>query len=118
MKFVFFNLILIGKWLAFQSIDNYISIYSLVGQRIKNFKKIFKGHVIAGYPIQPSFSPDGQYVTSGDASGNVWFWEWKTCKLIKKFKGHEDVVLGSEWHPHETSKVATCSLDGTIKYWD
>ncbi|RUS23283.1 hypothetical protein BC937DRAFT_89276 [Endogone sp. FLAS-F59071] len=31
---------------------------------------------------------------------------------------HDGVVIDCEWNPHETSKVATCSWDGTIKYWD
>lgn len=38
--------------------------------------------------------------------------------MLKKIKGHGGVVIGMEWNPVETSKVATCSWDGTIKYWD
>ena len=30
----------------------------------------------------------------------------------------DKVTIGCEWHPLEQSKVATCSWDGTIKYWD
>jgi len=55
---------------------------------------------------------------SGDSEGSLWFWDWKTCKIMKKMKAHDQVLIGCEWHPHETSKVATCSWDGTIKYWD
>lgn len=33
-------------------------------------------------------------------------------------KCHDQVLIGCEWHPLETSKVATCSWDGLIKYWD
>jgi hypothetical protein len=39
-------------------------------------------------------------MSSGDSNGNVWVWDWKTCKVLKKFKAHE------------TSKMATCSWDG------
>ena len=37
---------------------------------------------------------------------------------IQVLKAHEKVVIGVQWHPLEQSKVATCSWDGAIKYWD
>lgn len=58
------------------------------------------------------------YLISGDADGKVYVWDWKTTKLYNKFKAHDDVCVGVLWHPHETSKVATCGWDGVIKYWD
>ncbi|KAJ3295640.1 pre-mRNA-processing factor 17 [Borealophlyctis nickersoniae] len=103
------------KWLACQSLDNQIVIYSARDRFRVNRKKIFRGHLVAGYACQPNFSPDGRFVMSGDSEGKVWFWDWKSCKLLKKFKAHDAVVIGCEWHPHETSKVATCSWDATIK---
>ncbi|KND01868.1 uncharacterized protein SPPG_03658 [Spizellomyces punctatus DAOM BR117] len=106
------------KWLACQSLDNQIVVYSAHDRFRMNRKKAFRGHLVAGYACQPSFSPDGRFVTSGDSEGRVWFWDWKTCKVLKKFKAHDKVVIGTEWHPHETSKLFTCSWDGTIKFWD
>ncbi|KAI8816962.1 WD40-repeat-containing domain protein [Fimicolochytrium jonesii] len=106
------------KWLACQSLDNQIVIYSARDRFRLNRKKTFRGHLVAGYACQPSFSPDSRFVTSGDSEGRVWFWDWKTCKVLKKFKAHDKVVIGTEWHPHETSKLFTCSWDGTIKFWD
>jgi WD40 repeat protein len=38
--------------------------------------------------------------------------------FCRKHKAHDNVIMGCEWHPHETSKVFTCSWDGTIKLWD
>ncbi|KAI8362767.1 WD40-repeat-containing domain protein [Blakeslea trispora] len=106
------------KWLACQSLDNQILIYG-AGDRFRlNRKKRFAGHLIAGYACKPSFSPNGRFMTSGDSNGNVWFWDWKTCKILKKLKVHDRVVMCAEWNPHETSKLATCSWDGLIKYWD
>ncbi|CEG67989.1 hypothetical protein RMATCC62417_04328 [Rhizopus microsporus] len=106
------------KWLACQSLDNQILIYGARDRFRINRRKRFAGHLIAGYACKPGFSPDGRFISSGDSNGNVWFWDWKTCKILKKMKAHDRVVMCTEWHPHETSKVATCSWDGLIKYWD
>ncbi|MCL7031600.1 hypothetical protein MKW94_027956 [Papaver nudicaule] len=107
-----------SKWLAAQSMDNQILIYS-AGEKFQlNKKKRFAGHIVAGYACQVNFSPDGQYVMSGDGEGKCWFWNWKTGKVSRTLKCHEGVCIGVEWHPLETSKVATCGWDGMIKYWD
>jgi pre-mRNA-processing factor 17 len=64
------------------------------------------------------FSPDGRFVLSGDGEGKLWFWDWKSHRVFRSFKAHDKVTIGAVSHPLETSKVATCSWDGTIKYWD
>ena len=82
------------------------------------FTHVLYRHLTAGYACQIDFSPDGKYVMSGDAEGRVFFWEWRTSRVFSKFKAHDKVTIGAAWHPLESSKVATCSWDGTIKYWD
>ena len=71
-------------------------------------------------------SPIGAYVVSGDADGRVFIWDWKSCKIYKKFQAHEKVLfpcshsvlycapnfslqacMGVEWHPVENSKLAS-----------
>lgn len=106
------------NWLAAQSLDNQILIYSTRERFQLNKKKRFAGHIVAGYACQVNFSPDGRFVMSGDGEGKMWFWDWKTCKVFRTLKCHEGVCIGSEWHPLEQSKVATCGWDGLIKYWD
>lgn len=74
----------IEKWLACQSLDNKVVIYS-VGDRIKlNKKKLFTGHIVAGYSCRPDFSTDGRFLMSGDSEGKMWFWDWKVslCDLV------------------------------------
>eukprot|EP00897_Mesotaenium_endlicherianum_P008619 jgi/Mesen1/7786/ME000408S06893 len=106
------------NWLAAQSLDNQILIYSTRERFRLNKKKRFAGHIAAGYACQVNFSPDGRFLISGDGEGRCWFWDWKTCKVFRTLKCHEGVTIGCEWHPLEQSKVATCGWDGLIKYWD
>ncbi|KAG4397680.1 hypothetical protein GLYMA_10G192200v4 [Glycine max] len=106
-----------ANWLAAQSLDNQILIYSTREKFQLNKKKRFGGHIVAGYACQVNFSPDGRFVMSGDGEGKCWFWDWKTCKVYRTLKCHEGVCIGCEWHPLEQSKVATCGWDGMIKYW-
>ncbi|KAJ1963439.1 hypothetical protein GGI12_002048, partial [Dipsacomyces acuminosporus] len=57
------------KWFVGQSMDNRVVVYS-AGERIKpHRRKEFSGHLTAGFACQPSFSPDGKILTSGDAEG-------------------------------------------------
>jgi pre-mRNA-processing factor 17 len=105
------------NWLAAQSLDNQILIYSTRERFRLNKKKRFAGHIVAGYACQVNFSPDGRFIMSGDGEGRCWFWDWKTCKVFRTLKCHEGVCIGAEWHPLEQSKVATCGWDGLIKYW-
>ncbi|KAJ8650030.1 hypothetical protein MRB53_003053 [Persea americana] len=107
-----------SNWLAAQSLDNQILIYSTRERFQLNKKKRFAGHIAAGYACQVNFSPDGRFVMSGDGEGKCWFWDWKSCKVFRTLKCHEGVCIGCEWHPLEQSKVATCGWDGMIKYWD
>ena len=60
-----------GKVVACQSLDNKIVIYQ-VGDRFKEMrKKVFKGHMVAGYACGVDFSPEMSYLASGDGDGKV-----------------------------------------------
>ncbi|KAJ2378239.1 hypothetical protein IW150_000926 [Coemansia sp. RSA 2607] len=107
-----------NKWLVGQSMDNRLVVYSTSDKFKQNRRKEFTGHLSAGFACHPSFSPNGRILTSGDAEGQVWCWDWQTKRVLTKWKAHEKVTIDTAWHPRETSRVATCSWDGTIKYWN
>lgn len=46
------------KWLACQSMDNKIVIFSAMNRFKMNRKKTFSGHMVAGYACSLDFSPD------------------------------------------------------------
>jgi len=107
-----------GKYFVGQSQDNQILVFTAINRYKLNRKKRFIGHLTAGYACEVGFSPDSKFIMSGDAEGRVFFWDWKTQKLYKKLKAHDQVTIGCVWHPIHPSRVVTCSWDGTIKYWD
>lgn len=57
-------------------------------------------------------------ITSGDSSGSLWFWNYKTLKVIKRLpSAHKGPLVGVVWHPWE-NKMVTCGWDGFVKLWE
>ena len=107
-----------GRYFLGQSMDNQILIFTAGGKYKLKRDKRFIGHQVAGYACEVGVSGDGRWVSSGDGEGRMWVWDWKTGRVVKKMKCHDQVMIGCAWNENETSKVATCSWDGTIKYWE
>lgn len=107
-----------GKYFLAQGLDNKIHVYSTKEKFQPNHKKIFSGHLVSGYACHLSVSPDGRCVTSGDASGHLFFWDWHSSKLIKKLKAHSQTLIDAQWHPLDASRVATAGWDNLVKLWD
>jgi len=106
------------KWLACQSMDNKVMIFTALNRFKLHRKKTFKGHMVAGYACQLDFSPDMSYLISGDADGKVYVWDWKTTRIFSKWKAHDNTCISVLWHPYETSKIVSAGWDGLIKMWD
>ena len=82
-------------------------------------KKLFKGHLNAGYACQPAFSPNGQFLISGDGEGKLFVWDWKSGRVYRRLRAHDNApCIGAAWHPREPSVVATCGWDGAVKLWE
>ncbi|KAJ2660565.1 hypothetical protein IWW48_002902 [Coemansia sp. RSA 1200] len=106
------------RWLVGQSMDNRIVVYG-TGDRIKpHRRKVFAGHLVAGFACQPTFSPDGGVLASGDAEGRIWCWDWRSTSVVARWNAHDKVAICADWHPCLPSRLATCSWDGSIKYWE
>lgn len=106
------------RYICASSLDNSIQTFSAV-EPFKHMRaKTFRGHLTAGYACRASISPDGRFVSCGDSTGYLYFWDWKTMKVNRKFKAHEGVVGFVGWNRHEGSRVISAGWDGVIKYWD
>ncbi|GAA5846472.1 hypothetical protein JCM3766R1_001902, partial [Sporobolomyces carnicolor] len=91
-----------GKWMAATSLDNQIVLFGADTFK-QNRKKRFAGHTIAGYACEPRFSPDGRFVSSGDGTGDMIFWDFKTSRIVSRIKkAHSKVIISHAWLPHES----------------
>ena len=106
-----------GRYIIYSGLDSRIRAFDVTSQ-LSPTRRVFAGHMVGGYALTPSLSPDGRYLTCGDSKGTLWYWDWKGGRCLRQEDGHKDVVMCVLWHPHETSKVLSCSWDGTIKLWD
>jgi len=101
-----------------QSLDNTIVVFQAGNRFALQRKKKFSGHVVSGYACEMVFSPDGQFLASGDGNGNLFFWDWKKHKILQKYRAHTaGPTICCAWHPLEPSVMFTCGWDGIIKMW-
>jgi pre-mRNA-processing factor 17 len=108
-----------GTLIAGQCMDNTVTVYD-GGDRFRQVrKKTFKGHVTGGYACVPGWSPNGRFLTSGDGSGRLWIWDFKSKKVARKLEAHKKgPVIDTVWHPIQPSLVFTAGWDGVIKAWE
>jgi pre-mRNA-processing factor 17 len=63
--------------------DNSIVVY-MCGEKVKKMgRKVFRGHTNIGYACQIGFSPNSKFIMSGDSSGKLHVWDWKTAKVSR-----------------------------------
>ena len=107
-----------GEHILCEALNNQIAVYKCMDSLVHHPRKRFHGHKVGSFAIQPVVSPDGEFVGSGDCEGNLWFWSWNKCNVIKKLPAHKGACAGMAWHPVESSYVASSGWDGVIKLWD
>eukprot|EP01120_Amphizonella_sp_Union-15-10_P016223 TRINITY_DN8486_c0_g1_i2.p1 TRINITY_DN8486_c0_g1~~TRINITY_DN8486_c0_g1_i2.p1 ORF type:complete len:411 (-),score=66.71 TRINITY_DN8486_c0_g1_i2:103-1335(-) len=101
-----------------QSNGGYIAIFSCNKPYKLNKRKRYEGHQVSGYHIGFDISPDGSLVGTGSATGEIFFYNYYSSKIIKKFGAHSRVCMDLQFHPVLGSTVASCSWDGGICLWE
>ncbi|ETR66023.1 MAG: hypothetical protein OMM_05827 [Candidatus Magnetoglobus multicellularis str. Araruama] len=64
-----------------------------------------------------SFSPDGNFLASGNYDNTINLWDIRRFKLYKTFNGHKDQVNEVSFSP-DVQWIASASNDGTTKIWN
>jgi pre-mRNA-processing factor 17 len=82
-----------GKFVATQNLNNTIQVFETFGKYKHRKKKVYSGHLCAGYSIQINFSNDGKFIMSGDSEGKVYIWDFKSTKLLKTIQAHDSGIF-------------------------
>jgi WD40 repeat protein len=64
-----------------------------------------------------AFSPDGQYIASGDVDGGVWLAETATGKEVLHLPGHNGFVTGVAFSP-DGRRLASAGADNAVRIWN
>ncbi len=63
------------------------------------------------------FSPDGNFLVTGDRNGGVHAWEAETGNEVLTLGGHKKSITAIEWRV-DGKIVLTASEDGSVRIWD
>lgn len=95
---------------------------SAMSKKIHSSMKSFtnlEGDQILCTPLNqgPTFSPDGKTLVVGTSKGDVYFWDWKTTRVIRTINISKPISSLSV-HPLETSMIAVGLENGDVGILD
>lgn len=67
-----------------------------------------------------AWNPHGALIATGSADRMVRVWnpERPNIKYSTELRGHTSSVERVAFHPTREAELATCSRDGTVRFWD
>jgi len=77
--------------------------------------RVFTGNTLAFWSVR--FSPSGQLVATSDADGDLWIWNVRTGRLVRRWTGHKGTVWSLAFMAEDNVLVSGGS-DGVVKCWD
>lgn len=101
-----------------QSNGNYIAIFSSNPPFKLNKYKRFEKHEVSGFPIRCNFSQDGELLVTGSADGYIYFYSYRSSKVLRRIQAHGHACTDVVYHPLIPSVVASCSWDGAVSIFE
>ncbi|KAL0001003.1 hypothetical protein SO802_014784 [Lithocarpus litseifolius] len=101
-----------------QSNANYIAIFSSSPPFKLDKYKRYENHGVSGFPIKCNFSLDGEKLASGSSDGSIYFYNYRSSKLVRKIKAYEEACIDVAFHPIMPNVIASCSWNGDVSIFE
>lgn len=101
-----------------QSNGNYIAIFSAKPPFKLNRYMRYEGHGVWGFPIKCNFSLSGRELASGSSDGCIYFYDYKSSKLLRKIEAFKEACTDVAYHPVMPNVIASCSWTGEISVFE
>lgn len=101
-----------------QSNGNYIAIFSAKSPFKLNKYMRYEGHGVWGFPIKCNFSFSGKELTSGSSDGCIYFYDYKSSRLLSKIQAFKEPCTDVAYHPVIPNVIASCSWAGEIAVFE
>lgn len=79
-------------------------------------RHVFEGHKNAAQAVSYATTPRGPVIATAGADKTIKFWDAKTFKLLRTYRGHRDFINRITFAPDGRS-FATASIDGNVRIW-
>jgi len=101
-----------------QSNGNYIAIFSARPPFKLNKYMRFEGHGVWGFPVKCNFSLSGRELASGSSDGCIYFYDYKSARLLRKIEAFKEACTDVVYHPVMPNVIASCSWSGEISVFE
>ncbi|XP_066359483.1 uncharacterized protein [Miscanthus floridulus] len=101
-----------------QSNGNYIAIFSARPPFKLNKYMRFEGHGVWGFPVKCNFSLRGRELASGSSDGCIYFYDYKSARLLRKIEAFKEACTDVAYHPVMPNVIASCSWTGEISVFE
>ena len=78
----------------------------------------FEGHGVWGFPIKCNFSLNGRELASGSSDGSIYFFDYKSARLLWKIEAFKEACTDVVYHPVIPNVIASCGWTGEISVFE